>query len=87
MHTACWCTQACPSRKRGIAVDAASGSCLGLVGGDVWSRDGVNPIPHRAVHWLDTAEQAKTGAEAGRDGDPGLRRGRPKLAKPSIPSC
>jgi hypothetical protein len=30
-----------------IAVDAASGSCLGLVGGDVWSRDGVNPIPHR----------------------------------------
>lgn len=50
-----------------IAVDAASGSCLGLVGGDVWSRDGVNPIPHRqrplaereSVHWLDTAEQAK----------------------------
>jgi hypothetical protein len=29
-----------------IAVDATSGSCLGLVGGDVWSRDGVNPIPH-----------------------------------------
>ena len=50
-----------------IAVDAASGSCLGLVGGDVWSRYGVNPIPHRqrplaereSVHWLDTAEQAK----------------------------
>jgi Transposase DDE domain len=50
-----------------IAVDAASGSCLGLVGGDVWSRDGVNPIPHRqrplaereSVHWLDTAQQAK----------------------------
>ena len=50
-----------------IAVDATSGSCLGLVGGDVWSRDGVNPIPHRqrplaereSVHWLDTAQQAK----------------------------
>jgi hypothetical protein len=50
-----------------IAVDASSGSCLGLVGGDVWSRDGVNPIPHRdrplaereSVHWLDTAQQAK----------------------------
>jgi hypothetical protein len=32
-----------------IAVDATSGSCLGLVGGDVWSRDGVNPIPHRHI--------------------------------------
>src|ERR1700724_1770610 len=50
-----------------VAVDAASGSCLGLVGGDVWSRDGVNPIPHRqrplaereSVHWVDTAHQAK----------------------------
>ena len=50
-----------------IAVDATSGSCLGLVGGDVWSRDGVNPIPHRqrplaereSVHWVDTAQQAK----------------------------
>ena len=50
-----------------IAVDATSGSCLGLVGGDVWSRDGVNPIPHRqrplaereSVHWIDTAQQAK----------------------------
>jgi hypothetical protein len=50
-----------------IAVDAASGSCLGLVGGDVWSRDGVNPIPHRqrplaereSVHWVSTAQQAK----------------------------
>ena len=50
-----------------IAVDATSGSCLGLVGGDVWSRDGVNPIPHRqrplaereSMHWIDTAQQAK----------------------------
>src|ERR1700679_1160717 len=30
-----------------IAVDAASGACLGLVGGQIWTRDGVNPIPHR----------------------------------------
>jgi hypothetical protein len=50
-----------------IAVDAARGSCLGLVGGDVWSRDGVNPTPHRqrplaereSVRWVDTAQQAK----------------------------
>jgi hypothetical protein len=51
-----------------VAVDAASGSCLGLVGGDVWSRDGVNPTPHRhrplaereSVRWVDTAHQAKS---------------------------
>ena len=51
-----------------IAVDAASGSCLGLVGGDVWSRAGVNPTPHRqrplaereSVHWVDTVEAAKS---------------------------
>jgi hypothetical protein len=57
-----------PSRKRGVAVDAASGSCLGLVGGDVWSRDGVNPTPRRhrplaereSVRWVDTAHQAKS---------------------------
>ncbi|HEY1496737.1 MAG TPA: IS4 family transposase [Candidatus Solibacter sp.] len=50
-----------------VAVDATSGSCLGLVGGDVWSRPGVNPVPHRkrplaereSMHWLDTAHQAK----------------------------
>jgi len=50
-----------------IAVDAPSGSCLGLVGGDVWSRDGVNPTPHRqrplaereSVHWVSTAQRAK----------------------------
>jgi hypothetical protein len=50
-----------------IAVDAARGPCLGLVGGDVWSRDGVNPIPHGqrplaergAAHWADTAQRAK----------------------------
>ncbi len=50
-----------------IAVDADSGSCLGLVGGGVWSREGVNPTPHRkrplaereSTHWVDTAQQAK----------------------------
>lgn len=50
-----------------VAVDARSGSCLGLVGGDVWSRDGVNPTPHRhrplaereSVRWVNTAHQAK----------------------------
>lgn len=50
-----------------IAVDAARGSCLGLVGGDVWTRDGVNPVPHgrrplaerESAHWVDTAQQAK----------------------------
>jgi hypothetical protein len=50
-----------------IAVDATSGSCLGLVGGDVWSRDGVNPVPHEkraladreSAHWIATAQGAK----------------------------
>lgn len=50
-----------------LAVDANSGACLGLVGGAVWTRPGVNPTPHRerpveereSAHWLDTAQQAK----------------------------
>ncbi len=50
-----------------IAVDATSGACLGLVGGEVWNRPGVNPIPHRerspaereSMRWLNPAEQAK----------------------------
>jgi hypothetical protein len=50
-----------------MAVDAATGACLGLVGGDVWNRAGVNPTPHRrrpleareSVRWIDTAQQAK----------------------------
>ena len=50
-----------------LAVDASDGACLGLVGGAVWSRAGVNPVPHRqrppeereSIHWLTTAEQAK----------------------------
>jgi hypothetical protein len=50
-----------------IAVDAGSGACLGLVGGQIWTRDGVNPIPHskrpmeerESMRWLDAAAQAK----------------------------
>ena len=50
-----------------IAVDAESGACLGLVGGQIWTRPGVNPIPHRkrpleereSMRWLDAAAQAK----------------------------
>lgn len=50
-----------------LAVDAGTGACLGLVGGDVWTRAGVNPTPHRqrplqdreSVRWIDTAQQAK----------------------------
>ncbi|MGA7808484.1 IS4 family transposase, partial [Bradyrhizobium sp.] len=50
-----------------IAVDAASGACLGLVGGQIWTRDGVNPVPHskrpleerESMRWLDAAAQAK----------------------------
>lgn len=51
-----------------IAVDAASGACLGLVGGEVWNRPGVNQIPHRkrpleereSMRWINTAQQAKS---------------------------
>jgi hypothetical protein len=50
-----------------VAVDAMSGACLGLVGGEVWNRPGVNPIPHRerppeereSMRWLNAAAQAK----------------------------
>jgi len=50
-----------------VAVDAQSGACLGLVGGDVWTRPGLISTPRRqrplaereSVRWLDTATQAK----------------------------
>jgi hypothetical protein len=50
-----------------IAVDAPTGACLGLVGGEVWTRDGVVETDHRdrplsereSKRWLATAEQAK----------------------------
>jgi hypothetical protein len=55
------------SRKRGIAVDATTTACLGLVGGEVWTRPGVVTEPHRdrpfvdreSHRWLATAERAK----------------------------
>ena len=51
-----------------IAVDAGTGACLGLVGGEVWSRKGVVTVDHHdrlpcereSMRWLATAEQAKT---------------------------
>jgi hypothetical protein len=50
-----------------IAVDADSHACLGLVGGDVQTRDGVVSAHHRdrplsereSRRWVETAEQAK----------------------------
>jgi hypothetical protein len=50
-----------------IAVDADHGSCLGLVGGDVWTRKGTVETPHgerdlvdkESMRWVATAEQAK----------------------------
>ncbi|MGH9466795.1 MAG: IS4 family transposase [Terriglobales bacterium] len=50
-----------------IAVDAGSGGCLGLVGGEIWTRSGVNPVPHckrpledrESMRWLRAAAQAK----------------------------
>jgi hypothetical protein len=50
-----------------IAVDADSHACLGLVGGDVRTRDGVVTEPHRdrplsereSRRWIETAERAK----------------------------
>jgi hypothetical protein len=50
-----------------LAVDAASAACLGLLGGEVWTRPGVVATAHRerpldereSARWLATAEQAK----------------------------
>jgi len=51
-----------------IAVDAPTGACLGLVGGEVWTRDGVAEVDHRdrppeereSKRWLAASEQAKS---------------------------
>jgi hypothetical protein len=57
-----------------MAVDADTGSCLGLVGGKIWTRKGDVKIPHgmrplerkESYRWLTTADQAKDVlAEAG----------------------
>jgi hypothetical protein len=50
-----------------MAVDGDDGSCLGLVGGKIWTRKGDVKIPHskrplsekESGRWLDTAEQAR----------------------------
>jgi Transposase DDE domain len=50
-----------------LAVDADTGSCLGLVGGQVWTRAEKNKTPHaqrgladkESRRWVTTAEQAK----------------------------
>ena len=62
-----------------LAVDAGTGACLGLVGGDVWTRPGVNPTPHRKrpleEREFDPLDRYRTTGEAGadicRDGDGG----------------
>jgi hypothetical protein len=51
-----------------LALDAGTGSCLGLVGGRIWTRRGRIKIPHRkrrtenkeSHRWITTAEQGKT---------------------------
>ena len=50
-----------------LALDAASGSCLGLVGGRIWTRSGPVERPHEervlsekeSGRWLDTGQTAK----------------------------
>jgi len=72
------------------ALDAATGSCLGLVGGRVWTRSGPAKVTHNrradkeSERWIATALRAKevlaaatmVTAIADRESDPGLRRGR-----------
>ena len=61
-------------RSRGVmlhamlAIDAQDGSCLGLVGGAIWTRPGRVEVPHsrreladkESKRWLDTAHSART---------------------------
>lgn len=50
-----------------LALDAESGGCLGLVGGDIWTRGGARRKPHRqrslkdkeSKRWGETADAAK----------------------------
>jgi hypothetical protein len=50
-----------------LALDADKGSCLGLVGGRIWTRQGRVTVPHKkralaekeSERWLSTAERAK----------------------------
>jgi hypothetical protein len=84
-----------------LALDAATGSCLGLVGGRVWTRSGPVKVTHnwRALadkeseRWITTAVRAKDVLAAARmvtviadrESDPGLRRGR--LCMPNGRRC
>ena len=51
-----------------LGLDAKNGSCLGLIGGRIWTRRGLVKIAHQkrlstnkeAHRWLATAERAKT---------------------------
>jgi hypothetical protein len=51
-----------------MGLDATTGACLGLVGGEVWTRAGRVKTPHgkrkladkESRRWLDTAERART---------------------------
>ncbi len=51
-----------------LAVDADTADCLGLVGGQLWTRDDAIKAPHgqrvladkESARWITTAEQAKT---------------------------
>jgi Transposase DDE domain len=55
-----------------LAIDASSGSCLGLVGGKIWTRRGRVKVAHQkrrcedkeSHRWITTAEQAKTALAA-----------------------
>lgn len=55
-----------------LALDAGNGSCLGLVGGRIWTRRGRIKITHQkrrtenkeSHRWITTAEQGKAGLEA-----------------------
>ena len=73
-----------PLRRRGIAVEAVSHACFGLVGGEVHTRDGVVTEHHRdrplsereSRRWVETAERAKevlaSAAEPAPEPAPGL---------------
>lgn len=50
-----------------LAIDAANGTCLGLVGGEIWTRNGRVTVPHQqrplaekeSRRWVSTAERGK----------------------------
>jgi hypothetical protein len=67
-----------------VAVDAENGACLGLVGGDVWTRLDLVSTPRRqrplaereSARWLETAAQVKPVLQPGFPNKPaGASRG------------